>query len=129
MSNWDEEEAERRQEARRAALRRGAQHAQSPLGRWAQAAAKAWMEGREAPAPPPRTRDERQPLSEREKRLAAGLLFSVADDDQTEARAEDRARRRRADAEVAHREHLWQALRDSEGSDYADQWMNGGDAA
>ncbi|MDX3581995.1 hypothetical protein [Streptomyces europaeiscabiei] len=70
-----------------------------------------------------------EPRTEREQRLAAGLIFADREDHRAAAQAEDRARRRRADAEVAQRDHLWQALRDSEGIDYADEWMNGGDAA
>ncbi|MFC4611158.1 hypothetical protein ACFO9E_25690 [Streptomyces maoxianensis] len=130
MSDWiSDEEAERRQEARRAALRRGAAHAQSPLGRWAYQSAKAYYEGREVPPPPPRTAAERGPATEREQRLADGFIFADRADRIAEAQAEHRARRQRADAEVQQQDHLWQILRDSQGSDYADAWMNGDDAA
>lgn len=103
MSDWiSEEESERRQEARRAALRRcGTPEARSKTPR------------------------EPKPPTEREQRLAAGLIFSDRADRIAEAQAEDRARRRQADAEVAQRDHLWQALRNSGGIDYADEWMDG----
>lgn len=100
---WTPEAMEARQEARRALLARCGN-------------------------PPRREKPVRVP-SEREKRLAAGLVFSVAEEDAERADAEHRARRRQADAKVAERARLWQALRDSEGIDYADQWMNGDDAA
>lgn len=126
---YDDEEAERRQEARRAALRRGTEHAQSPTGRWFQRATQAWIEGREAPAAPPRPAGPAQSRTERDERRAAGFIFSLRDEQIADAQAEHRLRRRRADQQVAERDHLWSVLRDSEGSDYADQWMNGGDAA
>ncbi|MFG2330174.1 hypothetical protein ACGFMM_11170 [Streptomyces sp. NPDC048604] len=78
--------------------------------------------------PQPRQRAAKQP-SEREQLLAAGFIFSDLEDRQADARAEHAARRRRADAELASRDALYDALRDSEGSDYADQWFGGGDAA
>ncbi|MEV8307857.1 hypothetical protein AB0P36_10960 [Streptomyces flavidovirens] len=70
-----------------------------------------------------RTAQEAKPPTEREQQLNAGLIFSDRDERQAAAEAEDRLRRRRADAEVAQRDHLWQSLRNGQGIDYADEWM------
>ncbi|MEU2076864.1 hypothetical protein [Streptomyces sp. NPDC013489] len=100
---WSDEAMEARQEARRQLIQRCGN-----------------------PTPRPATP---RPLSEREERLAAGLIFADREDRIAENRATHAARRRRADAELAGRDRIHSALRDREGSDYADGWMNGGDAA
>lgn len=100
---WDEAEAERRQAARMAAIGRC--------------------------GPVPRRVKERKPPTEREQLLAAGLTYSVAEQDQAEAAAEDRRRRRQADAELGVKARLFKSLSDTLGPDKAEEWMNGGDAA
>lgn len=120
--NW-EEEMERRQEARRAALRRCLEHSKSPTGRWFSQAAKAWIEGREAPPPPPRRPAPQTAVTQEDELLADGFVFSVRDARQQEAEGEHRARRRRAEAERASRERLHSFLRDAYGLDYADRFM------
>jgi hypothetical protein len=119
----NEQTAEQRQQARLALLR-------APQTPYTSQLAREEREGRagQLPPAPPAPRRPRQ-LTEREERLAAGLVFSDRDDRIAESRAEHAARRRRADAELAGRDRIHRALRDREGSDYADQWMDGGDAA
>lgn len=98
---WSEEAMEARQEARREAIRRC-----GPPAR------------REKPARVP---------SEREQRIAAGLIFSDRDDQLAAIQAADRARRARADEAVTSRERLYNTLRDDMGEDWANDWMRGGE--
>ncbi|MFJ6783742.1 hypothetical protein [Streptomyces yangpuensis] len=57
---------------------------------------------------PPRPRAERpaEPPTEREQRLAAGLIFSVRDEDLERSRAAHEARRHRAEQALASRQRL-----------------------
>ncbi|RSS50059.1 hypothetical protein [Streptomyces sp. WAC01280] len=115
--------AEQRHQARLALLR-------APETPYTSQLAREQREGREGQLPPapPAPQRPRQ-LTEREERLAAGLVFADRDDRIAERRAEASARRRRADTELAGRDSIYRSLRNREGSDYADQWMDGGDAA
>ncbi|MFD8640781.1 hypothetical protein ACFV14_10775 [Streptomyces zaomyceticus] len=79
-------------------------------------------------SPKPRQTAQRPP-TEREERLAAGFIFSDRAEQVEASKAEHQARRRRADAELAGRERIHSSLRDRHGLDFADQWMDGGDAA
>lgn len=113
-----------RQQKRLELLRRGLPESQRTA---TIRAAQQQREGQTGPLtdmPKPRTEREIQ----RDDAEAAGLIFSARADRIAEAQAEDRARRRRADEAVQQRDHLWETLRDSEGIDYADEWLGGGAA-
>lgn len=120
----DDAEGERRQQERLAIL------SAIPDTPYTSRLAQEQRDGRtgDLPPRPPRTAP-RRPRTEREERLDAGFIFSDLADRQAEAKAEHAARRRRADQARQGNERLYNALRDDMGEDYADEWMNGGDAA
>lgn len=112
MSNHthEEDDMDRRQQARRDLLRSVPTPGTSRL-------AREQREGRPQPRPdaaPPEP--EKVSFADYRERIRA-------------SRAEHEARRRRATAATASNERLFNTLRDNEGLDYAERWMSGGDDA
>lgn len=62
-------------------------------------------------------------LTERQRLVDSGLIFSVRDQDRADSEADHRARRRRADEATGQRERVWKHLRDTQGLDAADAWL------
>lgn len=60
---------------------------------------------------------------------AHGMHFTARQVAREQAETDHNARRRRIDAAVASDERLYQNLRRTEGTDFADNYMTGGDAA
>ncbi|MCX5607188.1 hypothetical protein OHB39_06270 [Streptomyces sp. NBC_00047] len=60
---------------------------------------------------PPRAQREAKPPTEREELLAAGMYFSVREDDLSAAAADDRERQRRAEQELASQQRLYDQRR------------------
>lgn len=128
MTQYLDDDAERRQEARRALLSLRYYPYTAQL-------AREQRENRTGGLPPVPERDRvpgalraPEPRTEREQLLASGLTYLVRHQDQEAAAAEHRRRRRIAQQETAQRERVWCRLRDTVGLDEANRLM-GGDAA
>ncbi|MGW2292286.1 hypothetical protein [Streptomyces phaeochromogenes] len=119
MADW-EVEMERRQAARLALLRDRAETG-SYVARLA-AEQRRGVVG-SLPAAPARSATAR-PLSEDDQDLAAGLVFAVRDRRREAFELEHKARRTRAERELASRERLHSTYRDLYGLDEADRLMS-----
>lgn len=113
-SDRSPEAMERRQAARLAMLEGNLEHEQSPAARYRMEIARWHREGRDGfPPPPPAEPAAVRPPTQDERDTADGLVFSVRDRCRAEAETDHRARRRRADAELASSERLHRAHRES----------------
>ncbi|WP_180685321.1 hypothetical protein [Streptomyces gossypiisoli] len=88
--------------------------------------AREQMEGRTGDLPrlPSSTRQTApRPRTERQRLLDSGFTYTVRDLDRQEAAAEHRARRARAEKEIAYRKELHASLTRMFGADYADEYL------